>query len=78
MSELPFPPFLCLHCLEEFDCPDGEPRGTCPACLAKGHRADQEGWSSGKCEICEREYFAKMADLKARMEARIASEQNRG
>jgi hypothetical protein len=33
---------------------------------------------SGKCEVCEREYFARMAELKAKMEARIASEQKRG
>jgi DnaJ-class molecular chaperone len=64
--------WLCLHCLEDFDPPAGwEVENLCPSCKGKGHT---DGPAVDTCLACERDFYRKMDELKARMEARIAAE----
>jgi hypothetical protein len=58
-----------MHCLEEFQAPEGWSSDACPACKAKGH---SDEWRVGTCEACNREYFAKMDELKAGVDRRAA------
>ena len=55
---------LCLHCLEEGDWADGD---KCPSCAAKGHTSP---WRVGSCEACNREFFAAIAEIQAKIDAR--------
>lgn len=54
-------PSMCMHCLEEGDWPDED---KCPKCEAAGHTSP---WSVSGCAACNKEFFDKMAELKAKV-----------
>ncbi len=59
---------LCLHCLEEGDWYDDD---CCPTCRVGGHESP---WRVSSCRACNSQFFAKMAELSDRIDARVRTE----